>query len=302
MSGGAGDRAAGCPLCGGPSRRRFERRGFTIRDCTTCGHRFAAGAVAAGHVERVYGDAYFLDGGAGYADYLGEERILRRRGRWYARLLARHLQPGTVLDVGCAAGFWLAALVECGWTGRGIEPNARLAEHARARLGLEVEHGTLEGLRTDARFDLVALIQVLAHFTDPRRALEIAVEHIRPAGHLLVEGWNRESWTARCLGSRWHEYSPPSVLHWFSPAGLRELGATLGLREIARGRPRRRIGARHAKSLLRYQLEGSAAGRLLVRAIEIVPDRLVLPYPADDLFWMLLRKQQPARPVRDAGA
>jgi SAM-dependent methyltransferase len=277
-----------CPLCGGPSRRGFERHGFWIRDCADCGHRFAEGAVAEGHVERVYGDAYFRDGGAGYPDYRGEEPILRDRGRWYARMLDRHVRPGSVLEVGCAAGFWLAELVAHGWTGWGIEPNAAMAAHARARLGLDVRTGTLEELRTEERFDLVALIQVLAHFADPRRSLQIAAGLLRPGGHVLVETWDRESRTARWSGRRWHEYSPPSVLHWFSPARLRDLGERLGLREVARGRPRKRIGARHAKSLLRHTLAGSAAGRLVARGAGIIPDHLTLPYPGDDLFWMLL--------------
>jgi SAM-dependent methyltransferase len=210
--------------------------------------------------------------------------MLSDRGRWYAQLLERHVERGSVLEVGCAAGFWLAALVELGWTGRGVEPNATMAEHARERLGLDVTTGTLETLSGAERFDLVAMIQVLAHFTDPRRALGLAVERLRPGGHLLVESWDRRSLTARTFGSRWHEYSPPSVLHWFSPASLSQLGASFGLVEVARGRPRKRIAARHAKSLLGYKL-----GPLVRSAISIVPDRLSLPYPFDDLFWMLLR-------------
>jgi 2-polyprenyl-3-methyl-5-hydroxy-6-metoxy-1,4-benzoquinol methylase len=279
-----------CPLCGGPSRRRFARRGFWIRDCEACRHRFAELVARDDHVQRTYDDAYFLHGGAGYAGYLNEERGIRARGRWYGRLLARYTTPGTVLDVGCAAGFWLQGLVEAGWKGRGIEPNATMAEHARLRLGLDVETGTLEQLQGSERFDLVSMIQVVAHFTDVQGALRSAAALIRPAGHLLVETWNRESWTARCLGRHWHEYNPPSVLHWFAPESLRRLGERLGLSEIARGRPRKRISGRHAKSLLRHQLGGTPAGRVLARALGVVPDGLPLPYPADDLFWMLLRR------------
>lgn len=281
--------ATGCPLCDGPSRRRFARHGFWIRDCERCGHRFAEGAAAAGHVERVYGDAYFRQGGAGYGDYLSHGRILRDSGLWYARMLRSRMPPGAVLEAGCAAGFWLAALVESGWQALGVEPNATMAEHARAR-GLDVRTGTLEELQVPQRFDLVALIQVVAHFTDPRRAVAAAVELLRPGGYLLVETWNRESRTARWLGPGWHEYSPPSVLHWFSPGGLAGLGQQLGLSEVVRGRPRKRIAAAHAQSLVRYKYGGSAAGRFFVRLLDVLPAGLAIPYPADDLFWMLLRK------------
>jgi SAM-dependent methyltransferase len=201
MSGSTGGDAPGCPLCGGHSRRRFERHGFWIRDCEACAHRFAEGAAADGHVERVYDDAYFRDGGAGYAGYLDEERLLRDRGRWYARLLARHVPPGSVLDVGCAAGFWLASLVESGWTGRGVEPNAAMAEHARARLGLDVRTGTLETLHDPGEYDLVAMIQVLAHFVDPRRALEVAVARTRGPRWASSSGSSRSRGAGRASAS-----------------------------------------------------------------------------------------------------
>jgi len=279
-----------CPLCGGRSQRRFERHGFWILDCLSCRHRFAEGDFPEDHVQRVYDDDYFDGGDAGYARYLEERGILRSRGRWYARMLSRHLSKSSVLDVGCAAGFWLQGFVDCGWKGRGIEPNAGMAEHARSRLGLHVETTTFEQYETTERFDLVAMIQVVPHFRDPRGAIESAAGLIRPGGHLLIESWDCGSWTARGMGRFWHEYSPPSVLHWFTRAGLSRLAGEADLREVARGRPRKRLSAGHAKSLLRYKYGETAAGRLLVGTLGILPDGLALPYPADDLFWMLLRK------------
>ena len=279
-----------CPLCAGPSRRRFAKYDFWIRDCDQCGHRFAEIVLADDRVERTYCDGYFVEGGAGYAGYLSEGPILLERGRWYARLLAKFRRPGTVLDIGSAAGFWLRGLVDQGWVGRGVEPNETMAEYARSVLHLPVEAGTLEALETEERFDLVSMIQIVAHFGDVRRALAAATARIRPGGLLLIETWNRGSWTARALGPRWHEYSPPSVLHWFTPDSLSHLGGEFGLVEVARGRPKKRIGAAHAKSLLRYTYGSSAAGKLLVRALGVVPDNLSIPYLADDLFWMVLRR------------
>jgi SAM-dependent methyltransferase len=279
-----------CPLCGGGARRLFVKEGYGVRRCNVCRHRFAELAPDPDHIGRTYGDAYFQGGGAGYADYLSEGPLLRDRGRWYARLLARYIKTATVLDVGTAAGFILQGLVDGGWTGRGIEPNARMAEHARTRLGLGVETGTLEDLRTDERFDLVSMIQVVPHFVDPRRALAAAAGVTRPGGFWLIETWNRESWSARLLGRHWHEYSPPSVLHWFSPAGLARLAGELGLRPVARGRPAKWIDGAHAKALLRHKLGNAWPGRAAAGLFGIIPDRLAIPYPAEDLFWVLLQK------------
>ena len=134
------------------------------------------------------------------------------------------------------------------------------------------------------------MIQVVPHLYDLRRALQVAARHTRPGGYWLIETWNRESWTARLFGHNWHEYSPPSVLHWFSPGGLQRLTAQFGFREVARDRPAKRITASHAKSLLRYKLEGSALGNSMVGLLRLLPGSLSIPYLADDVFWALYEK------------
>lgn len=278
-----------CPLCGGESERLFESHGYWIRDCGECRHRFAELECRQDHVERTYDDRYFRDGAAGYPDYLAEGAILRARGRRYGELLKRYVRPGRLLDVGSAAGFVLEGFIQAGFSGYGIEPNASMAAHARETLGLRVFTGTLENYDENAHFDVLSMIQVLAHFVDPALALERAAAFTEVGGCWLIETWNRESWTARLSGRRWHEYSPPSVLHWFTPEGVGRLGARFGFVEVARGRPSKRLSSAHAKSLLEYKLGTGAAGKLLGGALRFVPDRLTLPYPAEDLFWILLR-------------
>lgn len=273
-------------------RPLFFKDGYEILGCEGCGHRSADTGDRPGHVERVYGDEYFAGGGAGYSDYLAEREILRKHGRRYGRLLQKYMPAGTVLDVGAAAGFVLQGLTDAGWSGRGIEPNPRMSEHARTRLGLRVDTGSLETFQTGERFDLVTLIQVVAHFADLRQAFQVASGITRPGGFWLIETWNRGSWTARIFGRHWHEYSPPSVLHWFTPATLRALAAQFGFQEVARGRPAKWLNGAHAVSLLTHKLGG---GRLLRGVGKMIPKNIPLPYPGDDLFWMLLRKSEVTR-------
>ena len=278
-----------CPLCRGESRGLFAVHGFWIRDCAGCGHRFAAVPESREHVPAVYGDDYFQSGGAGYQDYLGEAGLLRAHGQRYGKLLTRFTKPGTVLDVGAAAGFILQGLMDHGWRGRGIEPNERMAAHGRT-LGLDLRAGAFEELPVREQYDLVNMVQVMAHFVNPGAAVEKAAALTKPGGLLLVETWNRGSFTARLLGSRWHEYSPPSVLHFFTPGVLGQLAGQCGFREVARGRPAKRLNGAHAKSLLRYKAETSALGHVLALAASAVPDGLPIPYPSEDLFWAVYRK------------
>ncbi len=282
--------AVTCPLCRGGTSRLFAKQAYWIRECGCCGHRHAEAEVSSDHVGRVYDDHYFTGGGAGYRDYLSEDRILRAHGRRYARMLLRFRSPGKMLDVGCAAGFLLAEMTEAGWEGDGLEPNARMARFARDELGLSVHHSSLEEFQDRDPYDLVSMIQVLAHFVDPKAALQKAASLIRPGGHLLIETWDHKSYTARFFGKHWHEYSPPSVLHWFSREGLAEFLEGEGFTVVSSGRPVKWLNSGHAKSLLRYKLKQSRLGRVVSRGLGIVPDQIPLPYPSEDLFWLLLRR------------
>ncbi|MDQ3799031.1 MAG: class I SAM-dependent methyltransferase [Acidobacteriota bacterium] len=282
-----------CPLCSSDSREIFAAKGFPVRDCAACGHRFAEVATNGGgsnHIAEIYDDSYFNGGGAGYSDYLAEGEMLRRRGRDYAKILSRYTaaETGKILDVGAAAGFILQGFCDAGWCGTGVEPNASMARAGREKFALEIFEGDFENFRSAEKFDAVSMIQVAAHFHNPRRAFGNAFDLLKPGGVLLVETWNYKSLTARVFGRAWHEYSPPSVLHWFSPETLSGfLQREVGFEKLAQGRPSKKISGEHAKSLLRYRL-----GNKFDSFLKLIPGKINLPYPAEDLFWAIYRKQK----------
>jgi hypothetical protein len=278
-----------CPICAGGTQWQFDKRGYGIYACRICGHR-CAHSLGATHTSHIYGDDYFTGGGAGYADYLSEGPMLIRRGEWYGRLLRRHYgQTGTLLDVGAAAGFLVRGFHRAGWQASGLEPNQRMVDRALAE-GIAMRAGALEDGPLSCSYDAISMIQVVPHFADIRRALHAASDATRQGGLWLVETWDRESWTARFAGENWHEYSPPSVLHWFSRAGLDQLAGQYGFRRVATGRPPKRIDGQHLRSLLTHALDGSVIKHAATFAARLIPNRLSLPYPGDDVFWTIYRK------------
>ena len=277
-----------CPVCQfSHTRRAFVVDGFPLCDCGGCGHRFADYRAGPAHVGECYGDDYFTEGNAGYADYLAEAELLRRRGHQYAEKIG--LSPGRVLDVGAAAGFLLQGMTDAGWHGVGVEPNHTMAAHAREQLGLAMVESAFDDFRDPEPFDLVTMIQVIAHLPDPLASLQRVSALLHTGGHLLVETWDRDSVFARLCGQRWHEYSPPTVLHWFSRRSLNDLAGRAGLVAVASGRMAKWIRVQHARSLLAYKYSGSFLGRCIDRGLAPF-SAMALPYIADDLFWTLYRK------------
>ena len=271
-----------CPLCNSLSDIAFVAKGIDVLDCQACGHRFADLAAGEQHVETVYADEYFTGGGAGYADYAAEGEMLRQRGRDYAMRLAKYAKPGRMLDVGAAAGYILEGFTDNGWKGIGLEPNATMVSLGRER-HLDVRQGSLESFASEEQFDLISMIQVAAHFYDPRRAFEKAFAMLRHGGLLLIETWDRGSISARVFGKAWHEYSPPSVLNWWTKDGLNSFLSNIGFDQIDGGRPSKKISGRHLRSLLKYRLGDNFL-------LKLVPEKIIFPYPSEDLFWALYKK------------
>lgn len=286
--------AVACPACEvvEPTRQLFQKSGLWIEECKRCGHRFAQAPDAALHVSMVYDDDYFQGGGAGYSNYLSEAKLLTAHGRRYGKLMKRFALPGRLLDVGAAAGFILQGLRTEGWDGVGVEPNAAMARHAREQLGLNVVASAFESFEPNEAFDAISVIQVMAHFIEPRAAIEHLHRLLKPNGLVVVETWNVRSWSARLFGAGWHEYSPPSVLQWWSPETLGRLFDRCGFKSIASGRPQKWIELGHAKSLIRHKAnEGSLVAKTMAGALSLVPDSWQVPYPSEDLFWAVYQRK-----------
>ena len=281
-----------CPLCSSAATKWITIEGFSIDECCGCHHRFIAQGIGSTHIAKVYGDAYFDAGGAGYNDYLGQEKLLQSRGLMYANLVSRLTgSKGVVLDVGAAAGFLMEGWESAGWQSIGVDPNNSMAKVAIGR-GMKVHCGTFESLAiADSNsMDCVAMVQVISHLINPIQAIEKAYALLRPGGTLLVETWNRGSVIARILGHGWHEYAPPSVLHWFTPKSMNLAAQSKGFQLIRSRHVLRSINAGHAKSVLQYASSKSRIYSCARLMLHFVPDAVNVPYPGDDLFWSLYRK------------
>jgi SAM-dependent methyltransferase len=116
--------------------------------------------------------------------------------------------PGPdVLDVGCGTGIAARQFRAAGCAVLGVEPDARMAELARAR-GLPVEVATFEAWRPGGRtFDAVIAAQSW-HWVDPVAGAVKAARVLRPDGRLAIFG---------------HVYEPPAEVAEQFAAALRRV-------------------------------------------------------------------------------
>lgn len=155
-------------------------------------------------------------------------RRMARRGATYRDHDVPNIQPGRLLELGCASGQFLKTMADVGWETRGIEPSPDAAKRARAH-GLEVMNTQIElAPEPDGSFDLIAAWMVLEHLHDPRGVLARLRRWIRPNGWLVFSVPNAASLERRLFGPDWYALQLPRHLHHFSPETLARLLALTG--------------------------------------------------------------------------
>lgn len=235
----------GCGLCGKDEHELcFVDGQFRVVKCTCCGLTYVTPRLAdASLIESVYDESYWNSSAAkqhGYTDYRADAPLYKRTYRGRRSIVDRYLTgakrsdgtPRRVLDVGCAAGYFLSVMQESGWDVLGLEPSDAIRKAAVEELGADHVKGGLLGFDDGLEpgtFDLVTFWDVIEHIPDPRAALVRAAELLVPGGKLLVETQNVASRAAKLLGKKWQHYKHAEHIYHFDPRTLGRLFDEAGL-------------------------------------------------------------------------
>ncbi len=137
-----------------------------------------------------------------------------------------------LLDVGCGNGDFLSLASEAGWQVKGVEPDPKAFDVARAR-GFEVVQGSLEDiLNTGELFDVITMSHVIEHVHDPVTFLKLAHKCLKPGGTIYIDTPNIQSSGVSRFGKNWRGIESPRHLVLFSELGLRMALKTAGFSHI----------------------------------------------------------------------
>jgi SAM-dependent methyltransferase len=151
----------------------IQARGYRIAQCRNCGLWFVSPQPTVEELQQYYAT---YDSGDLWRDM---EEGFNRSVR--STILERK-QSGQVLDVGCGSGNFLRCMKEKGFSVLGIEPSVSGSEYARDALQVEIFHGMIHDflkLNPGRKFDVITLLNVLEHLTNP-------VETMEQLGHVLA--------------------------------------------------------------------------------------------------------------------
>jgi 2-polyprenyl-3-methyl-5-hydroxy-6-metoxy-1,4-benzoquinol methylase len=231
----------------------------------------------------------------GYAAYREEAENYLRTFAYRLHALERASLPrtgGRLLDVGCAAGYFLTVMQQRGWQVEGVEPSRTIARFGRERFGVTIHEGTLDTIKLPpASYDLITLWDVIEHVPDPTNLLLQVRRLLAPGGVVLLETQNVASLTARVLGRRWHHYKHAEHLWHFSPQTIDLLLQKTGFVSASHS-------SKYAGKFVPLSFIAERAARLstllsrtLTRGVRLVGDRALYVNVHDEMIVLARAKE-----------
>jgi SAM-dependent methyltransferase len=226
----------GCVVCDGRTARSSTLRRDLV-ECVNCGLVYVPAAT---EDRAEFDDHYYVEGV--YADYVQDRDAIHRSAVSRLETLERAVKGRRLLDVGCAAGYFLDAARTRGWNVAGLELSPYSVQLAR-RLALEVFEASILGPPPLAVFDAITMWDTIEHIARPDIAVENARRLLRPGGVLVISTGDRRSLVARALGRRWRLMNDATHKFFFDEPTLSSLLAKGGFKVLSVSRPGKWVSA-----------------------------------------------------------
>jgi SAM-dependent methyltransferase len=159
-----------------------------------------------------------------HTGYMDLAYLHELKSRKFLRIIKKYNKKGRILDIGCAAGFFLNSAKQQGFDPHGVDISKTLCTFARRYFKLDVFCGTLRERRyPNEYFDVVTMFDVLSHLPTPVDDLNEVNRVLRKGGLLLIETGNRGELNAKAVEKWMGTWGSPSHLYHFGTNTLMKL-------------------------------------------------------------------------------
>jgi 2-polyprenyl-3-methyl-5-hydroxy-6-metoxy-1,4-benzoquinol methylase len=226
-----------CIICGQNNTSFFKKwRGWTLVKCRNDGLIYVNPQPSEEEVSTFYNSGRYFksdDGKFGYKDYVKEKRFLNLNNEMILRKikicakktgLYKENKKLKLLDIGAAHGFFVEKAIENGFDAQGVDVSKEAVDYARKN-NLNIALGTTkEQNYPDNFFDIVTLIGVIEHFTNPTNELQEISRILKDEGLLVILTLDTNNFRGRGA------IKPPEHLYYFSRYNLAKFLFLFGLR------------------------------------------------------------------------
>ena len=149
--------------------------------------------------------------------------------------LLSYKSSGRLLDIGAGSGILVEKANEKGFQAEGVEPSTWLSDQAK-KLGLTIHNTTLPIDGFESSFDVVTLIDVIEHVSNPVEVLTQVYDILAEDGVGILVTPDASSLMARLLGWKWWHYRVAHI-GYFNLSNLKLAFAEANLQVIEVKRP-----------------------------------------------------------------
>jgi hypothetical protein len=194
-----------------------------------------------------------------YEDVIDESYEVNRRERSLQQrkileLVRRYKRGGRLLDIGAGSGMLVQEALKMGYDAHGVEPSASLQSVAQ-RLGLPVLRGAFPAQGLTPPYDLITLVDILEHVSNPMEILVKTREALSEDGVSLIITPDAGSLMARLLGFRWWHFRTAHIGYFNSESLMFALDKA-GFRPLLVKRPTWYFSADYLAARLNRYLPG----------------------------------------------
>jgi 2-polyprenyl-3-methyl-5-hydroxy-6-metoxy-1,4-benzoquinol methylase len=207
---------------------------WTAYKCTSCGFGLLDPRPTKAYLSELYRRDYFAEQ---YDE--GVEPNSPEFKRWISlldhrvRFFRHKKKKGTLLDIGCGNGYFMALCQEKGYQVQGVDISSWAAEYATQKLGFNVTVGEIEDISLPTHFfDIITMWHFLEHTRNPVDVVCKVKTWLKPDGILAVEVPNYEGTDAQRYWEDWIGWQFPYHLCHFTEKTQRRLLQKCGFRII----------------------------------------------------------------------
>jgi 2-polyprenyl-3-methyl-5-hydroxy-6-metoxy-1,4-benzoquinol methylase len=180
--------ACNCPFCGVNSFEKIaSERGLQVVECNACDLIYT-NPRARSSQQNYFGDAEIFFNEARLI-FSGKKTHHRDKNyEFELRKIEQYKKPGKLLDIGTYMGFFLRKAREFGWDVQGVEPSPTVSKIATEQFHLKIQNAFLEdAVLSDKSFDVITLIDVFEHMTNPKDILARCKDILKDDGILVIK-------------------------------------------------------------------------------------------------------------------
>lgn len=170
----------------------FKKQIYNIARCSNCGFMFLDPFPDKDALNDMYEGNNFFEsyyatpqGVVSYVDGMinSKYNIIN-----IIKLIKGYKKTGKLLDIGCAAGMFLAEAKDMGYEVSGVEPSPGMVKCARDSFGLDITCGSAKDIaHNDNRFDIIHAADVLEHMQELREDIKVIKKLLPDDGLLVIE-------------------------------------------------------------------------------------------------------------------